>query len=261
MNRYDRLRWEAASILTLFVLWGLSAFAFPSVIPSISETAAALLEAVTTDGPYNNPFYYHVWMTAEMIFISLFISLIAGTILGVTLGTTRLENAASSWVYGWLAVPSLVIVFISAIWLGFNVRAGYFAVPVVITPFVALNMWEGARNLDGQLDEMATFFGASRYRTFTDIILPQLIPFLFASIRSSLSVGWKITLLVETFLLNRGVGFMFKYYFDQYDLTRMTSWLIIFVIFLIVIEYSVIAPLHRRLTHWRPDVEGARIAK
>jgi len=93
------------------------------------------------------------------------------------------------------------------------------------------------------------------------VIVPQLVPFLFASVRSALSIGWKITLLVEAFLVTRGVGFMFRRYFDQYDLTTMMSWLIIFVVFLVVIEYGVLAPLHERVTAWRPEADGVRVTE
>lgn len=254
--------WSAASVATMLVLWWIGSILFPSVLPGLAGTAVALVEIVTSDGPYGKPFYYHVYKTALMIFISLAVSLILGTILGVALGTNEtLEEGVSSWIYAWLAIPSLVIVFVAGIWIGFDATAGYFAVPLVITPFVALNMWEGAHNLESNLDEMADFFGADRYQTFRDVIIPQLVPFLFASVRSGLSIGWKIALLVEALLLTRGVGFMFKYYFDQYDLRLMVGWIIVFVLFLIVIEYGVIVPIRNRVTHWRPEIEGVRAAE
>jgi len=257
MHRAKRVALSAASLLTVLVFWAVGAQFYPTTIPGVAATGSALVTVLTEPGPYGEPFYYHVYKTAEIILISLVVALVFGTILGVALGRNEwLEKVASAWIYGLLAVPSLVIVFMSAIWFGFNIRAGYFAVPIVVTPFVALNMWEGARNLDPELTEMAQFFGAGRRQTFTQVIIPQLIPFLFASVRSALSIGWKIVLLVEAFLLTRGVGFMFKSYFDRYDLTMMVSWLLIFTAVLVIIEYGLIVPLHERVTHWRPDVDG-----
>lgn len=262
MNRRRRWLWSAISIVSLLVLWYLGGVVAPESIPGVLATLDALVVVLTTPGPYGNMFYYHVWKTAEMLFVTLAVSMVLGTVVGVALGTNELlESAVSSWIYAWLAIPSLVIVFLSAVWIGFDARSGYFAVPAVITPFVALNMWEGARTLDPQLAEMAAFFDAGRYQTFTDVILPQLVPFLFASVRSALSIGWKITLLVEAFLVTRGVGFMFRRYFDQYDLTTMMSWLIIFVVLLVVIEYGILAPLHERVTAWRPDADGVRVTE
>lgn len=259
MVERDRLAWGAASGLALLGLWYVAGVVWPRVFPGLPDTSMAVVGVLTEPGPYGNPFYFHVYKTVEMIVVSLVVALVIGTVVGVALGTNdRLESAVSSWIYAWLAVPSLVVVFIGGTWLGYGFAAGLFAVPVVITPFVVLNMWEGARDLDRELAEMATFFGAGRYQVFRDITIPQLVPHLFASVRSGLSIGWKITLLVETFLLTRGVGFMFKRSFDQFDLTLMTAWLVVFIVFLILVEYGLIAPLHRRVTHWRPDVEGVK---
>jgi len=262
MNRLQRIGYSVASIVVLLAVWYAGGVAYPEVLPGLPETIDSLVTVLTTPGPYDHMFYYHVWKTVEMLFTSLFVSMIVGTLLGIALGRSEtLESTISTWIYAWLAVPSLVIVFLSAIWIGFDASSGFFAVPLVITPFVALNMWEGARNLDSDLAEMAAFFGADRKQMFVDIIVPQLAPFLFASFRSALSIGWKITLLVEAFLLTRGVGFMFRRYFDQYDLPTMMSWLIIFVVFLIVVEYGVLAPLHERVMEWRPDAEGVRVTE
>lgn len=262
MMQVREAAWTALSAATMFVLWWLGHLFYPGTIPGIGQTVDALVGILTTAGPYNNPWYYHVYLTAEMIVLSLALSLVAGTAIGVALGTSEwLEEAVSSWIYAWLAIPSLVLVFLAGIWFGFDVWAGFFAVPVVITPFVTLNMWEGARNLDDDLDELATFLGANRYQRFRDVTLPQLVPYLFASIRSGLSIGWKITLLVEAFLLTRGVGFMFKFYFDQYNLAQMIAWLLVFIVLLVIVEYGMVVPLRSRLTHWRPETSDLRAAE
>lgn len=258
MNRKRRTFWNAISVLVLVALWWIGSVLFSGVIPGLSDTLEASIEVLTTPGPYGYPFHYHLIETLKMIIASIGLSLLLGTVFGIALGTNeKIENAVSTWIYAWLAIPSLVIVFVAGIWLGFDETAGYFAVPIVIMPFVVLNMWEGARNLDSELEEMANFFGVSYRQRFTGLIIPQLLPSLFASIRSALSIGWKITLLVEAFLLTRGVGFMFKWYFDQYNLTKMTSWLLIFVAFLVIVEYGIIVPLRNRVTHWQPSAGGA----
>lgn len=247
------------SIATLVGLWYLAGVYYPHVFPPIAETLAEIQRIVEEPGVYGNPFYYHIYKTAELILISLAIAMVVGTAAGIALGTRpRLESAVSSWVYGWLALPSLVVVFLAGIWFGFGWWAGLFAVSIVITPFVVLNMWEGALNLDAELDEMGDFFGAGRYLRFRWITLPQLVPHVFASLRSGMSIGWKITLLAETFLFTHGVGFMFRREFGNYNLEGVMAWLILFIIFLLIIEYGLLAPLHRRVTHWRPDMDGVK---
>lgn len=247
------------SLATLVALWYVAGQFYPHVFPPVPDTIEEIRTILTEPGPYGNPFYYHIYRTAELIFLSLAIAMVVGMVVGIALGTMpRMESAVSSWVYGWLALPSLVVVFLAGIWFGFGWWAGFFAVSLVITPFVVLNMWEGALNLDAELTEMGEFYGATHYQTFRWITLPQLVPHVFASLRSGMSIGWKITLLAETFLFTQGVGFMFRRAFGNYNLPGVMGWLILFIIFLLIIEYGLLAPLHRRVTHWRPDMDGVR---
>lgn len=262
MDTTKRILWSSLSVVSLLVFWFVAGIAIPEVIPGLPETFESLLTILTTPGPYDQMFYYHIWHTSVMIFGSLILAIALGTVIGVALGLSEpLENSVSSYIYAWIAVPSLVVVFVAASMFGFNAQSGFVAVPIVVTPFVALNMWEGARTLDPQLSEMGEFFGATRYHRFKSVILPQLIPFLFASIRSALSIGWKITLLVEAFLLTRGVGSMFNRAFGNYDLASMMAWLVIFTVLLIVVEYGLLAPVHSKVTEWRPDTGTVRAAE
>lgn len=259
MSRRRDLALGIVSALTLVGFWYVGGQLYAAVFPPVPETINDVRVVLTEPGPYGHPFYYHVYRTLELIVLSLAIAMVVGTVVGIALGTNeRIESALTSWVYGWLALPSLVIVFLAGIWFGFGWSAGLFAVAIVITPFVVLNMWEGALNLDPALSEMAEFYEAGPLQTFRWVTLPQLMPYIFASLRSGLSIGWKITLLAETFLFTHGVGFMFKRSFDHLDLTGMTAWLIVFIVILLIIEYGMLAPLHRRVTHWRPDAEGVR---
>lgn len=232
----------------VLLVWKLGSILYPGTIPSIQEITSATLHTLTSKGPYGHYFYFHVFKTFKMILISLLIALVIGTILGVSMGLRKyLEDGLNIWVYSLLAIPSVVIVFMAGVLIGFNPVAGFVAVPVVILPFITLNMWKGAANLDEDLGQMANFYGASKLQQLKDVIIPQLLPFLFASIRSGLSIGWKITILVEAFLVTRGIGFMFRYYFDQYNLVKMFSWILIFVVLLLAIEYGLIVRLRRKL--------------
>lgn len=262
MQRARRVAWMLASLVAGIAAWWIASVTFPVSIADPATTASALVEILTQRGPRDHYFYFHLYKTAEMIVIALVASIVLGTALGVVMGRVEaFETAASSLVYAWLAIPSLILVFFGGIWFGFNPTAGYFAVPVVVTPFVTLNMWSGMRSLDRDVDEMSDFFGASRLQKFRDVTFPQLVPYLFASIRSALSIGWKITLLTEAFLLTRGVGYKFKFYFDQFSLAYMAAWIIVFMAFLIVVEYGVVVPIRNHFVSWRPDVEGIRTAE
>jgi ABC-type glycerol-3-phosphate transport system permease component len=79
---------------------------------------------------------------------------------------------------------------------------------MVLVPFAIINMREGLANLDGEMIEMAKSFTRSRARRFFKVILPLLYPFIFATIRISFGVAWKVALTAELFGGNTGLGYL-----------------------------------------------------
>ncbi len=86
---------------------------------------------------------------------------------------------------------------LAILWFGINDFTVIFAISAVLVPFAIINMREGLDNLDAGLLEMSTSFSRGRWRQFRRIILPSLYPFVFATLRISFGVAWKVTLTAE----------------------------------------------------------------
>src|SRR6185437_17141926 len=74
---------------------------------------------------------------------------------------------------------------LSIVWFGVDEFTIVFAIAVVLTPFAIINIREGLETLDRELLEMAASFTRNRWRQFTRIVLPGLVPFVFATLRIS----------------------------------------------------------------------------
>jgi NitT/TauT family transport system permease protein len=121
----------------------------------------------------------------------------------------------------------------------------------VVTPYVAVNMFEGAKAMDKSLINMAVTFKARRYLLLRKIYLPQLMPYIFSAFRYAFGMTWKIVALSETFGLKFGIGYMFFFWFQQFDMTQVLAWIIMFVVLMLVLEHGVFARLESRAFAWR----------
>jgi NitT/TauT family transport system permease protein len=83
------------------------------------------------------------------------------------------------------------------------------------------------------------------------VVLPQLAPYLAAVSRSSLSISWKIVLVVELIGRPNGVGFVLGSAFSLFDMTKILSYAISFVALMLAIETLLVQPLERRTNRWR----------
>jgi NitT/TauT family transport system permease protein len=62
---------------------------------------------------------------------------------------------------------------------------------------------------------------------------------------------WKIVALAETFGLKYGIGYMFFFWFGQFDMTQMLAWIVMFVVLMLILEHGLFARLEARAFAWR----------
>jgi NitT/TauT family transport system permease protein len=124
----------------------------------------------------------------------------------------------------------------------------------VVTPYVAVNIFEGAKAMDKSLIEMGVTFKAGRSLLIRKVYLPQLMPYIFSAFRYAFGVTWKIVALAETFGLKYGIGYMFFFWFGQFNMEQVLAWIIMFVVLMLILEHGVFARLESRAFAWRASI-------
>jgi len=137
--------------------------------------------------------------------------------------------------------------FIAIIWFGIGDQTVIFVICMVLIPFAVINMAEGLANLDSEMVEMARSFTRSRWRSFYKVILPLLYPFIFATIRISFGVAWKVTLTAELFGGNTGMGYLINLARTDFDMPLIFTVIAIIIAFVYSTDRFIFAPLQARL--------------
>lgn len=99
-------------------------------------------------------------------------------------------------------------VFLAVIWFGVNDFSVIFVVAVTLMPFVLSNLRTALQELDQEMIEMARSFGRDGVRVTRMMILPLMVPYLFATLRMCLGVAWKVVLTAELFGGASGFGYV-----------------------------------------------------
>ena len=107
--------------------------------------------------------------------------------------------------------------------------------------------------MDKALIDMAKAFKAPRGMLIRKVFIPQLMPYIFSASRFGFGMTWKIVALAETFGLKFGIGYMFFFWFEQFNMVQVLSWIIMFVILMLILEHGVFARLETRAFNWRPS--------
>ena len=243
------LRKLAAPVLALVVWQGVSLLFLPVFFPG----PAVLLERIAAI--YGNPASWAVvGATLARIFEGFALSMLLGTVLGLVMGRNRLaEIFFDSWIMVLLTFPAVCWAFLSVLWFGLSGAAPIMTIVLIVLPFVAMNIWAGTKAVEKNLMEMASVYRSGRTLTLRKVLVPQLMPYIFSSLRIALSLSWKIALVAEAFGAGSGVGQELIYWFQETRVDMMLAWGVSFMVVMVLIDLFVFRHWARRSFAWRRE--------
>jgi len=246
---------RVSSILFLVAVWWVAAVFMgdAEVLPGPVIIGKVILTNLVTVGPEGKSAYFHIGITLGRIFFTFLVAMLLGIAIGLAMGLRKVfEHSLMALIPLALTMPTILMVFLAVLWFGFNEIGSLVAVVGVVTPFVAVNMFEGAKAMDKSLIDMARTFRASQGMLVRRIYLPQLMPYIFSAFRYAFGMTWKIVALAETFGIKFGIGYMFFFWFEQFNMEQVLAWIILFVVLMLILEHGVFARIESKAFAWRP---------
>jgi len=239
----------ALALLFVFVGWYLLTLKFPPyMFPPMTMVYKAII------GFYEaGDLWVNIWATTWRVAASFITAVILATLVGMSMGYFKLvETGFKPTLFIIQTVSSVVWCFFAVIWFRANDFAACFVMFIVSFPIITVNVWEGAKNVDLRLEAMAKAFNVSKWDQFTGIIVPSVMPYLFAGVRSSLSYCWKISVLAEMMVGVKGIGYWMNYNWGQAEFTEVVAWVGVMVVLMLLSEYTIIRPIESYVMRWRP---------
>jgi ABC-type nitrate/sulfonate/bicarbonate transport system permease component len=218
-----------AGVLAAWQAVSASGLLFRDVVPSLGAIAGALVRLLLDPG-----FYWHLGATGLEIGTALVIGGLSGLAVGIALGANRLLGRAFE-PYLYYLGPTPKIIFFPIMIMWFGVGPGSKVAMGVISCFfpIALSAAAGMRQIDQVLIRVGRSFRAGTWQMVSKIYLPAMRAPVVNGVRLGLGVAVIGTLLAETKLSNRGVGFLVINSYSTFDMPRMYALLI--VVFVIAI--------------------------
>ncbi|WP_203142847.1 ABC transporter permease [Marinobacter mangrovi] len=239
-------RWIA--LPALLAIWALLAhgLATPLLPTPVDVAQAAWRETASGE------LVHHLGVTLWRVAISFVLAMALGTGLGVFMGRHTSANAVlDPLLVFFLNLPALVTIILLYVWFGLVETAAILAVVINKVPNVTVTLREGARSLDGRLEQMADVYGFTFGQRVREVWLPQLFPYLMAATRGGLALIWKIVLVVELLGRSDGIGFKLHMAFQVFDVATILAYSLVFIAVVQLVEIVLLQPLERRASAWR----------
>jgi ABC-type nitrate/sulfonate/bicarbonate transport system permease component len=226
-NDARRVFWvRIAIVAALLVAWqalARSGLLFRDVVPPLEAIGRALARLLG-----GTDFYANLAATMAEIGVALLIGGLAGLAAGILLGANRfLSRAYESLIYYLGPTPKIIFFPVMIMWFG--VGAGSKIAMGAVSCFfpIAISTASGMRQIDRVLIRVGKSFRASGWQMIAAIYLPAMRAAVVNGVRLGLGVAIIGTLLAETKLSNRGMGYLIIQAYSTFDMPRMYAILIV----------------------------------
>ena len=110
---------------------------------------------------------------------------------------------------------------------------------------------QGVLSMDKKYFQLAQIYSLSSKELIKNIYLPQIYPYMMATTRLTISLIWKIVLVVELLGRSDGVGFQIAIFFQDFDITSILAYSFAFIFIVILIEKIFLNPIEVKMRRWR----------
>ncbi len=198
--------------------------------------------------------YFHEGLkTLAVSLCGLAIGTAAATLLAAGVAHSNiLERAVLPIAIMVKVTPVVALIPLFVIWLGYGWNPK-FAIAALITYFpVLINAIAGFRDVDPRVRDFFRSVDASTWETFCHLRLPAAIPYLFASLKISVTLSLIGAVVAEFFLSGQG-GLGAVIWIEQNNLRLEQVFAAVLMLTVIGVTLSTAVVVAERLLSWRLD--------
>ena len=193
----------------------------------------------------------HTWPTLYEIALGFALAVLVGVVCGLAIGQFRVVRDT---VYPLLivvnSVPKVALAPLIIIWLGFGLPS-ILTIVVLLAFFpVLVNTMVGVTNVQPELIELVRTMTPSRTREFLRVRLPSSVPYIFAGMKTSITLASVGAVVAEFIVGQRGLGFVILSAQQSLDVAMIFACLTLLVVVTLGL-FGVLVGAERVMMPWR----------
>lgn len=244
--------WERAAVYRygfvalILIVWEITGpFVSPIFFSYPSKIAVAFFN-LTASGELP----YYLGQSLEVMFYGMFFAIIVGIPLAVAMARIRkLDWAFDLPINALYSTPIVALVPILVLWFGIYLKAKIIVVFLFAVFPILINTYQGVRECDKTLLEVARSYRSSERWIWQDVLLPFALPYIAAGIRLAIGRGLVGMVIAEFYTTITGLGFMITRYANIFEMDK-TFVPVIMLMALGISLTAILKWLERRIAPW-----------
>ncbi len=193
---------------------------------------------------------YYLSQSLEVMFYGLLAAIVVGIPVAVAMARVRwLDWALDLPINALYATPMVALVPILVLWFGIYLKAKIIVVFLFAVFPILINTYQGVRECDKNMLEVARSFRSGEWQVWRDVLLPFALPYIAAGVRLAIGRGLVGMVVAEFYTTISGLGFMITRYANNFEMDKT----FVPVIMLMIMGVSLTTGLkwlERRIAPW-----------
>ena len=233
-------------VALLLIVWELVG---PTINPIFftypSQIAKAFYELAA-----NGELLYYGLQSLQVLIYGLSVAIAVGIPLGVAMARfRRLDWAIDLPINAFYATPLVALVPILVLWFGIYLKAKIIVVFLFAIFPIIINTYQGVRECDRNMLEVARSFRSTEWAMWRDVLLPFALPFIAAGVRLAIGRGLVGMIIAEFYTTITGLGFMITKYANVFEMDK-TFVPVVLLMFLGVTLTAGLKKVERKIAPW-----------
>ena len=233
-------------VVLILAVWEITGpFISPIFFTYPSKIATAFVE-LTVSGELP----HFLGQSLEVMIYGLLFAVVVGIPLGVAMARIRrLDWALDLPLNALYATPMVAVVPLLVLWFGIYLKAKIIVVFLFAVFPVVINTYQGVRECDKGLLEVARSYRSSEWLIWRDVLLPFALPYITAGVRLAIGRGLVGMVIAEFYTTITGLGFMITRYANVFEMDKTFVPVIVLMILGVSLT-SMLKWLERGIAPW-----------
>lgn len=232
--------------LVLIILWEVIVKGFGIariVMPSASESFYAIYE-------FRAGLWKSSLTTLYATVIGFGIAVVFGVLMGVAIGLWRpVYVTVYPLMVAFNAIPKVVVVPILVLWIGAGIQTSSVTAFILCFFPIVVNMAVGLATIEPELKDVLRALGAKERDIVIKVGIPRSLPYLFASLKISITLAFVGAVIAETVAGSEGIGNLMLVASSSFNTPLMFAGIIV-IAAMATAMYGIFALLDTRFTGW-----------
>ncbi|MBF0725448.1 ABC transporter permease [Enterococcus gallinarum] len=233
--------WGAMSFLLLW--WGISLLADNRSLPDPYQTFQRFWQLRAELG-------LHAGASMIRVLISLFFALLIGIPLGIFLGRTKIAAIVDPLLYFLYPIPKVAFLPVFMIFFGLGNVSKVILIFSVIVIQVVVSIRDGVKEIPATYFQVMQNYTQNPLHQIRFLILPAIMPALFASMRVSIGISLASLFFAENYNTTYGVGYLILSAWSKMDYEQMLSGIVVIAL-MGFFFFGVVDGLENRVCRYR----------